>query len=69
MAFPQKKTQPIPGLAAESPPEGYRVLDQNRQTWHGDGPYWIGAAARLGSCTLDREGMEGKACKVDKTLI
>eukprot|EP00435_Cladocopium_sp_Y103_P043200 s2893_g12.t1 len=29
---------------------GYRVLDQNQQTWQGDGPYWIGAAARPGSC-------------------
>lgn len=31
---------------------GYKVQDGNHQSWEGDGPYWIGAGARLANCTF-----------------
>lgn len=40
---------------------GYKVQDGNHQSWEGDGPYWIGAGARLANCTFGEKNASDAA--------
>ena len=44
---------------------GYKVQDGNHQSWEGDGPYWIGAGARLANCTFGEKKNASDAARFD----